>query len=341
MSGHLRGAVSSELRGHFVAFASAFLWASSFPVTQLLLASWDPLPLAAVRISVAALFLLAGLYFVGYGGELRRAPWPDVLRVGGIGIGCGALLLVWGQSLASAVTAAVTTAAMPAISALAGCIEARRMPGLRLLAAVLLAVVGGVLAVLAGHGGNAHFRGGELLVFAAMVLWVWYSRAAMRSLGGLSDLATAALTTFAGGLLLVLAVGIAALAGIRGLAVDWRPTNVALLLWLACIAVALPVALWIHGVRLLGITLCSIHLNLVPLYAALTSSLALERVPPMQWLGAALVVAAALLAREKTATGLARPRPEPAPAIADPPRGAAGHRHPATKADAPRSPTSA
>ncbi len=298
----LEGGMASELvRGHVAAFLSAFLWATSFPVTEVLLADWDPLPLAAVRIAGAGLVLVALLWLFKGSGELRRAPWPEVARIGGLGIGLGALLLVFGQSRADPVTAAVVTACMPALSAAVALAERRWRPSPSLVFGIALAVAGGVLAALAAWPSRRPVLfGGELALLAAMMLWVWYSRAAMRRLQGLSDLATAALTTAAGGALLVFAVGLAALAGIDTLRVRWDPASVGLLLWLAGAAVGLSVALWMRGVRRLGVTAASFHLNLVPLYAALLSALTLGAVPAAQWLGAALVLVGALLAQRES-----------------------------------------
>ncbi len=286
------------VRGHVAAFLSAFLWATSFPVTEVLLADWDPLPLAAVRIAGAGAVLLALLWLFKGSAELRRAPWPEVARIGGLGIGLGALLLVFGQSRADPVTAAVVTACMPALSAAVALAERRWRPSPSLVMGIALAVAGGVLAAWPGR--RPSLFGGELALLAAMMLWVWYSRAAMRRLQGLSDLATAALTTAAGGALLVFAVGLAALAGINTLRVRWDPASVGLLLWLAGAAVGLSVALWMRGVRCLGVTAASFHLNLVPLYAALLSAFTLGAVPAAQWLGAALVLVGVLLAQRES-----------------------------------------
>ena len=46
------------LRGNLAVLVSTLLWASAFPVTQRLLESWDPLPLAAARLGLASAVML-------------------------------------------------------------------------------------------------------------------------------------------------------------------------------------------------------------------------------------------------------------------------------------------
>ena len=61
-----------------------------------------------------------------------------------------------------------------------------------------LALVGGGLAALPDGQRVIGPRGGEVLVLGSMILWIWYSRAAMARLRTQSDLAISGLTFAAG-----------------------------------------------------------------------------------------------------------------------------------------------
>ncbi len=285
-----------RLLGNAAAAGSTLSWAVAFPLTEGLLASWDPLALAAVRIAGAGAILLLLALALGHRRELRWAPWPKVLRVGGIGIGLGALGLVLGQRWSDPLTAAVIATTSPALAVLFLWWSEGERPRAVILVGVVLSVAGALLASLRPFGAVPGFRGGEVLVLASMVLWVWYSRACVVELEGLSDVTRGALATLAGGLVLLLALGLWSLTGIAPPRVDWSAGS-ALLVVLLALAIAGAAGLWTPAVRLLGVTVASMHLNLTPLYVILLGLPFGLRPTPGQVVGALLVVAGTTLAQ--------------------------------------------
>lgn len=282
--------------GNAAAAGSTLAWVLAFPVTELLLAGWDPLALAAVRLLGAGL-LLSGLLALSWRRrELRWAPWGRVLQVGGIGIGLSAFSLVLGQHWSGPVTAAIIATTSPALSVLYQWWTDGERPRPHVLAGVVLSVAGAILASVRPFGDDPGLRGGEPLLLLTAFLWVWYSRASMVHMQGLSDLSRAALATLAGGLVLVLVVGLATLAGIGPLRVEWSVERLGQLALLV-VAVAASGGLWMPAVRLLGVTIASLHLNLAPLYVILLSLPAGVHPTPGQIAGAVLVVAGTTLAQ--------------------------------------------
>lgn len=323
------------LLGNVTAFASAFAWATSFPATEILLASWHPLPLTAARIGGAGLFLLVLLLLSRARHELRVAPWPDVVLVGTVGVAVAPLLLVTAQAWSDPVTVAVLATTAPAISAAVTAVETRERPPATVLAGILLAVLGGIFVSVHPFREEIGFRGGEPLMLVSLACWVWYSRAAVERLQGLSDLSKAALTTAAGGVVLLGVVGAVTVVGFGPFPVDWRPVNTLALAWTAFVAVGLSIVLWMSAVRLLGVTVASMHLNLAPFYVMLLAWASGATVDRGQLLGAALVALGvalsqrpgrrALVAAESrppaegrggTSSAVAAPREEPAEARA-------------------------
>ena len=249
--------------------------------------------------------------------ELRRAPWGDVLLLGAFGVAAPVFLLVAGQDRTDAVTVAIVSTTMPLISALMSWLVDGRRPSALVSVGILLAIAGGSLATTAARGGPDGSHGGELLVLASMVAWIWYSRAALRRLSGHGDLALSGLTFAAGALV---AAGVVALALLLGLA---RPQflldepNLAALLWMSMIAIGLSVPLWFTSTRLLGLTIAAIHTNLAPFYVMLIALAFGGAVSPRQVMGAALVAAGALLA-QLTAGRAPAARGPVDPAVCDP-----------------------
>ncbi len=290
-------AAPPTLGGNLLALLSAVLWASSFPATEYLLRSWDPLLLCLARLAGASLFFALLFLFVGHPRELRRVPWRDVALLGAFGVTAPVFLLVAGQSRSDAVTVAIISTTLPLISAVMSWLLDGERPGLLVLLGILLAILGGSLASLAGATTVAGPRGGEVLVLGSMILWIWYSRAALARLRGHSDLALSGLTFAAGALIVAPLVALALPLGLAAPRFDLSAPTLAVLAWMSMIAIGLSVLLWFACARLLGITVAAIHTNLAPFYVMLIALAFGGSVAGQQVAGAALVVAGALLAQ--------------------------------------------
>jgi drug/metabolite transporter (DMT)-like permease len=285
------------LTGNLLALVSTVLWASSFPATEHLLQSWDPLLLSLARLTGAASCLVLLALVTGRLRELRRAPWRDIGFLGAVGVAAPAFLLVVGQTRSDAVTVAIISTTLPLISALMSWLLDGERPGLLVLAGILLAILGGSLASLAGTGPAAGPRGGEILVLGSMILWIWYSRAALKRLRGRSDLAIGGLTFLAGAVIVAAVSALALPLGLAAPRFDLAPPTLALLVWMSMVAIGLSVLLWFTCARLLGITVAAIHTNLAPFYVMLIALAFGGSVVWQQAIGATLVVAGAFLAQ--------------------------------------------
>ena len=298
---------SPALRGNLFALLSTVLWASGFPATEYLLRGWDPLLLCLARLTGAATFLVLLAALTGRARELRLAPWRDVAFLGTVGVAAPVFLLVLGQSRSDAVTVAIVSTALPLISASMGWLLDGLRPGLPVLLGIGLAILGGSLATVADSGRPAGPRGGELLVLGSMVLWIWYSRAAMARLRAHSDLTISGLTFLAGTAIVAAVVAVALPLGLAAPRLDLGLPSLATMLWLGTMAIGLSVLLWFTCARLLGLTVAAIHTNLAPFYVMLIALAFGGAVSGQQVLGAVLVAGGALLAQLAPRHGL---RPE-------------------------------
>jgi drug/metabolite transporter (DMT)-like permease len=286
------------LRGNLITAGSVAVWASAFPATDHLLLTWDPILLVPMRLGVGALVLTLLSILIGRAAEFRRARLNDIVLIGGLG-GFSVILFIVGQSLSDGVTASVIATSGPVAALLISAWKGVARPSAFGLLGVALAVAGGALASLAGTEQAGAFRGGEFLVLAAVIIWTWYSHAAVHRFTGIGDITRSALLLGTGALvaLLVAAVGLAT--GLSPARADFSPVTVAWLLWVGGVAVGLSLPPWFLGVRLLGITVASMHQNLAPAYVMLMTLALGASVNLSQVAGALLVVLGAAIAQHR------------------------------------------
>src|SRR6185295_16759661 len=126
-------------------------------------------------------------------------PWRRILIFGGVGVSIGSLLTSTGVLLSDGLSAAIISTTNPVGSALTAAWLYREPLGRGLIIGTALAVIGGLVSVTGDlASAEAHFRGGEILIVIANVLWTWMSMAAQRWLRGFSQLQITALTVAAG-----------------------------------------------------------------------------------------------------------------------------------------------
>lgn len=274
---------------------TAVAWGSMIPVLNLLLPVWDPFFLAAARYALGTPVLVLVLR-LSDGGPLFPqgvAAWR-VWLLGAVGIGLFSPVFTLGIAHSNPFTAAILAATGPVVAAVVAW-AAYRVPLDRAsVPAIILAVAGAVLATYdpAGAGGPFELRGGEVLILVASALWAWYSIAAQRWLHGHSQLRITAATMVTGSLVslaIYLALGLLGLAELppappRG----WG--DLGLFAWMVLFAVVAGVLFWHRGVRVLGVVIASLFMNLTPVVAVLlTAAIGIEPTPT-QLVGGLLVL---------------------------------------------------
>ena len=289
---------SVRLRGNAVTVLSMVLWATTFPVTDLVLLTWHPLLVTIVRLVLAVPVLLVLLAARGHWHEIRTAPWGDGFLVGGLALSGSALFLVFGIAFADPVTVAIIAATTPAISAAIGLAARTERLTLPIALGIALAIAGALATNWRAQGfDDVRLHGGEALVVLANVCWIWYSRGCIVRLGGLSDLGKTTLTVGCGAIVIAALTALALAAGLIPAEFDVSLETIGLILWMAAVANGIAVVFWLWGARLLGVTIASMHQNLVPLYVILMVLPLGGEVHGQQLIGGALVVAGAILAQ--------------------------------------------
>lgn len=292
---------AERLRGNLAALLSTLLWASSFPATEVLLATWHPLPLAAARLALGSLTMLALAAAFGQMPALAHVPWGAVALIGGLGSAGSVLCLISGQALSDPVTAAAIATTQPLVAAVMGYLAGRERLHAAQLLGVALAIAGALLLSPSLRGDGPGFRGGEPLLILNVILWTWYSRATGERLGGLGSLATGGLTMACGAALLLVLAALIATAWPLAFAVG--APQLGWLAWMGVIAIGGSVPLWLVASRRLGVTVASLHVNLAPFYVVLLGLGVGGAIVPRQLAGAALIASGAVIAQLRRMRG--------------------------------------
>jgi drug/metabolite transporter (DMT)-like permease len=220
-----------------------------------------------------------------------------VLRLSCLYMVPSVVLMIWGQDLSDPMAAAIVFTTMPLVSAAIGAVQGTERVRASLLLGVGLAIAGGVLASGSFGEGAPGFRGGEIVLLVSITLWALFSRATVRDLDGHDSLAQSLVTLAAGGATLtLLSAGLTGAGWLPPVAPGWQ--EILLLLWMGCIGIGLSMPLWFLSVRFLGVTVASMHQNLLPFYVVVLAVLLGQGEMGGRTLaGAALVSLGALVAQ--------------------------------------------
>jgi len=289
--------VPTWITGNLIAVLCMVIWATSFPLTDVLLRDWHPLLLVAARLVPGSLVIFLCAVLAGQGEAIRRADWRTILYYGGIGMGLGTTLVVWAQDYADAVTVSIILTTMPLISALMGHFAGKERVTFALLMGIAFAIAGGVLIILDPAAGTLKLRGGEVLALISVTLWAWFARGAATHMADLPDLARAACSMVAASLTAVTMAAASVAMGVIEVRYDLSLASVSMVLWVGIIANGISMITWMTASRLLGVTVTAIHLNGVPFYVILMALAVGGAIHGAQVWGACLVAAGALLAQ--------------------------------------------
>lgn len=262
-----RNTSQGVIGANLICFFGMMVWSMGLPAADMVIGPMTPLPLAAARTLLASAVLLPLWIAVDGWTTVRHADWGRGLLVGGVGLGLGAWLMLFGQARTDAVTIAVTGAMMPVVSIALESMAGTRRLTLPLVIGVALSLAGGLLAVGAGTSGVRLISTGALAAFAAVFVYSWGSFATVRSFPGLSIIGQTTIT-LVGAAVVTLAMALIQ-AALGGSVPDWQAMGrpqVAALLFNGIIALGLSQLLWIASIGRLGVGIGAMHLNATPFY---------------------------------------------------------------------------
>jgi len=281
-------------------------WGLPIPFMDGFFDRWDPVFASMLRYAMA-LPVLWILWRLTRPKPVPLKPdwvgWGPVMRCGGIGLIGFTVTYSFALDYMHPLTAAVLSAAAPVIAAAVARLLFAQPLGEGVGLAMLLAVIGGILCTVdfdRVDGAGFSLRGGEPLLILSSAIWSWYSLETQRVLPGVPQLQATTLTfvptvIFLPPLWLLLnALG---LAHTTPPVADWRVDDVGVMLWVTFGGIAAATVTWNYGVRLVGVVVASLYLNLIPIATLLTALLLGIEPEPLQLVGGAIVLAGVVQAQ--------------------------------------------
>ena len=274
----------------------AFIWGVNIAVVKYGTLHLSPLAYNGVRVTLAAVALLAIAAAMG-------KPWPGrrevltLMLLGVLGNGLYQILFIQGIAHTRAGNAALVLAATPAFVALIGWMRGVERISRRGMIGIAISVVGIGLVVggQAPIGAGASTLVGDLLVLGGCVCWAAFTVLVMPFTRRVDGVQVSGLT-MAGGSIPLLLISAPAI-----VTTNWR--SVELPVWGAIVfsglgALVIAYLCWYRGVRVLGPTRTSMYGNLQPIVALIFAWALLHEVPTlMQGMGAASIITGLLLTR--------------------------------------------
>ena len=280
--------------------ATALMWATMVPFVASLLPYFDPYLLSVLRYSFALPFLVVLIVVLEGGNPFQRgADWPRLLILGAAMSGFSTFYTL-GILYSDPLTAAVVLSVNPIVAALLS----RIMIGTRLtgsvIAAVVLSVVGALLVVRGGSGGMSGagmgFRGGEFLLVLAVTCWSWYSLKVQAWFSTMSNLQVTTLTSATAVFWLTVIYVVFVALGFSRLPTELPGIGpFSMLLWLSWAAAGVAIVFWHYGTSRLGVTVATLYINLVPVFAFVMSVFMFDIVPNAYQICGGLIVLAGVV----------------------------------------------
>ena len=254
----------NSLTGNGLAVGSMILWAAGFPAAEALLQDWHPIPLMAMRLTMAMAVLLPMWILFDGTRIVFGAWWSRGMFVGALGFGLGTNLLLFAQWFTDPITVALIATTTPISATIIEVANGRKWPGRLFLVGLALSVIGGALAV--GDRFSVDLSWGVLMAIASGFCFTWASHAAIVDFPDLSPIGRSTIT-FSGALVLTWVIFLALwTSGHIELPMITHKGQIGMLVIYAVAAMALSQILFIASVGRLGIALTSFHINIAPFY---------------------------------------------------------------------------
>ena len=288
------------VKSNFLCVFSILLFATGFPAAEYLLKDWDVVSVITARNVFSFILIFIIWLFIEGIQKVKSAKWLKGFLIGLSGFGIGAFLILMLQSLTTPVIAALAVATMPVFAvSLEMLLDGRKMT-LWFFFGVVLVLLGGYIASGASlREDNVGIA--ALIGIIGVALFAWGSRATVKSLPGMSNLAQTAVTSFGmAGLSIVLYFVCSVFFDLTNATSIITIEHLGLVLIYAWLGLGISQIFWIKAVSQLGIGLASFHLNAVPFYVMFMLFLLGDSWIWHQAFGALIVISGVILAQQKS-----------------------------------------
>ena len=253
---------SQKLLGNLGCFFAMLMWSFTFPASEVLLETWGVMALIVIRTMLAVMTLMVIWVWIDGLAKVLSAPWVRGVTVGGVGFGIGAVLLLVGQKMSDPVTPAIAAAMMPIAGAAVEVIFDKRRLRLRLIIAIALALIGGLLAGGVNLG-DVTFGLSTVLCVIGIFLFAWVTRAATRDFQTLSSIGQTTVTLIGCLIVVIIIYALCLISGLGETHVGSTSSkNLLLLLVMSVASIAIAQLLWIWGAVMCGwLRLCKVFFD--------------------------------------------------------------------------------
>jgi drug/metabolite transporter (DMT)-like permease len=275
----------------------AFVWGWSFLFIKVSVEGMTPTTVAAARIALGALALLAWLHHKGVRLPRDRTFWRHAAVSAVLANIIPFTLLAWGEERVSSALTAVLNASTPLFTALAGFLYLKNRLGKVEVVGLLVGLAG--VGVAAGVGGSdladSSFTGSMASILAGAGYGMALTYASKHQMKVPAEVAAAGQLTMGAVMLLPVAIVTTAIDGI-----DLAPHRVLAITLLGAVGTGFAYLLYYRSVADLGPTTTSLVTYLIPPIAVVVGIVALdEQFHVRMLLGGVMIVAGILLVQRR------------------------------------------
>jgi len=255
---------NSPIVGNTLALISIFLFAAGFPAAEVLLEVWHPITLMFFRLILAVATLV--ILWISMEGltQVLNAPWLKGIKIGILGFGIGANLLLFAQWFTDPVTVALLATLIPVSAAILEVWDGRRKLTIKFSGGLMASITGGIIAV--SENISIDLGWGFLMALASGFFYMWASDKSVSGLPAISSIARSTITFTGAAVFTTFSFVIFFTLGFIEIPSSVTGTQFFSLIVYSVIAMAISHVFFIIAVDKVGVAITSLHLNFTPFY---------------------------------------------------------------------------
>ena len=255
---------NSLIAGNSLALISIFLFAAGFPAAEVLFEVWHPITLVFFRLILAVATLVTLWIFIEGLTQVLHAPWLKGIKIGILGFGIGANLLLFAQWFTDPVTVALLATLIPVSAAILEVWDGRRKLTIKFSGGLIASITGGIIAV--SENISIDLGLGVLMALASGFFYMWASDKSVTGLPGISSIARSTITFTGAAVFTTFSFVIFFTLGFIEIPIGVTGTQFFSLIIYSIIAMAISHVFFIIAVDKVGVAITSLHLNFAPFY---------------------------------------------------------------------------
>ena len=255
---------NSLIAGNSLALISIFLFAAGFPAAEVLLEVWHPITLMFCRLILAVATLVTLWIFMEGLTQVLNAPWLIGIKIGILGFGIGANLLLFAQWFTDPVTVALLATLIPVSAAILEVWDGRRKLTIKFSGGLIASIAGGIIAV--SENISIDLGLGVLMALASGFFYMWASDKSVTGLPAISSIARSTITFTGAAVFTTFSFVIFFTLGFIEIPSGVTGTQFFSLIIYSVIAMAISHVFFIIAVDKVGVAITSLHLNFTPFY---------------------------------------------------------------------------